>query len=127
MEEKALIEEMQILEVTRQLTKWMIERNTAAINKIVDANFTLTHMTGYVQPKLEWFSEIEKESMKYYSAIEVAHRIKVEGGKATFMNQNLVDARIWGSRNTWHLQQNMQLEKRVGQWIILNSVAKTFQ
>jgi hypothetical protein len=104
----------------------MIERNTAAMDKIVDKNFTLTHMTGYVQPKEEWFAEVEKESMKYYSAKEVNHTIKVTGSTATLMNQNMVDARIWGSRHTWPLQQIMQLEKRNGKWIILNSVASTF-
>lgn len=119
-------DEVAILAVTRQLTQWMVERDTAAMRTITDQNFTLTHITGYVQPRSEWFSEIEKESMKYYSAKEVAHTIKVEGNKAVFMNQNLLDARIWGSRNTWRLQQTMQLEKQGGKWIILNSVAKTF-
>jgi hypothetical protein len=126
MEQKMPTEEMQILEVTRQLTLWMIERNTVDMNKIVDENFTLTHITGYVQQKDEWFAEIENESMKYYSAKEVKHSVTINGDRATFMNKNLLDARIWGSRNTWRLQQNMQLQKRNGKWIILNSVAKTF-
>jgi hypothetical protein len=126
MEQKMPTEEMQILEVTRQLTLWMIERNTVDMNKTVDEKFTLTHITGYVQQKDEWFAEIEKESMKYYSVKEVKHSVTINGDRATFMNQNLLDARIWGSRNTWRLQQNMQLEKRNGKWIILNSVAKTF-
>ncbi|MEY2869104.1 MAG: hypothetical protein RIR01_1584, partial [Bacteroidota bacterium] len=46
----------QVLDVTRKLTELMIDKNTTAIDKIVDANFTLTHITGYVQPKEEWFS-----------------------------------------------------------------------
>jgi Domain of unknown function (DUF4440) len=119
-------DETQILSVARQLTQLMIERNTAAIAKIVDENFILTHITGYVQPKEEWFAEIERESMKYYSAKEVKHEIKVNGNKAEFMNQNLLDARIWGSRNTWRLQQKMTLEKRSGKWIILKSAASVF-
>lgn len=119
-------DETQILSVTRQLTQLMIERNTASIARIVDEKFTLTHITGYVQPKEEWFSEIERESMKYYSAKEVKHEIKVNGNKAEFVNLNLLDARIWGSRNTWRLQQKITLEKRAGKWIILKSVASTF-
>ena len=119
-------DEMQILSVTRQLTQLMIERNTAAIAMIVDKSFTLTHITGYVQPKEDWFSEIERESMKYYSVKEVKHEIKVNGNKAAFIHQNLLDARIWGTRNTWRLQQKMTLEKRDGKWIILNSIASIF-
>ena len=126
MKEVITDDEAQILAVTRQLTQLMIERNTTVLGKILDKNFTLTHITGYVQPGSEWFAEIEKESMKYCSAKEVAHSIKVDGERAEFVQQNLLDARIWGSRDTWRLQQKMQLEKRNRQWMILNSVAALF-
>lgn len=116
----------QVLDVTRQLTELMMERNTAAMSKIVDEYFTLTHITGYVQSKAEWFSEIESERMKYYSYEEVKTTMKIDGDKAIFVGQNLLDARIWGTRNKWRLQQTMHLEKRNGKWIILKSVAATF-
>ncbi len=120
------IDKSQVLEVTRQLTTLMIDKNTLGMNKILDTHFTLTHITGYVQPKVEWLSEIESESMKYYSYKEVKTIVKIEENKATFVGQNLLDARIWGSRNTWRLQQTMYLEKRNEKWIILKSVATTF-
>lgn len=119
-------DELQVLNITRQLTQLMIEKNTEAIDKIVDSNFTLTHITGYVQSKEEWFSEIESERMKYYSYKEVKTTVKIDGDKATFAGQNILDARIWGSRNNWRLQQTMLLEKPNGKWIILKSVATTF-
>src|SRR4051812_42067018 len=64
MNDKLNTDETEILSVTRQLTELMIERNTGAMARIVDENFALTHITGYVQPKEEWFAEIERESMK---------------------------------------------------------------
>ena len=115
-----------VIEVTRQLAQLMIEKDTVAMNKILDKDYTLTHMTGYVQPKAEWFNEVIKESMKYYSAEEVKNSVKINGNEAEVIAQNLVDASIWGNRNTWRLQQTMQLEKRNGKWIILKSVATTF-
>jgi hypothetical protein len=117
---------LQILDVTRQLTQLMIEGNTSEINKIVDQDFTLTHITGYVQSKEEWFSEIRTERMKYYSYKEVKTSINIDGDKAVFVGQNILDARIWEMRNNWRLQQTMQLEKRNGKWIIVKSVATTF-
>ena len=119
-------DEAQILAVTRKLTQLMIETDTAALSQILDKDFTLTHITGYVQPKAEWFAEIENESMKYFSAKEVAHSIKINENEAECVQKNLLEARIWGSRNTWRLQQKMQLEKRNGEWIILNSLATLF-
>lgn len=119
-------DESKVLTVIRQLATLMIARDTVAMNIVLDEHYTLTHITGYVQPKAEWFAEVARESMKYYSAKEVNHSIKINGNRADVMVQNMVDARIWGSRNTWRLQQTMQLEKRNGNWIILNSIATTF-
>ncbi|MEJ7558816.1 MAG: nuclear transport factor 2 family protein [Pedobacter sp.] len=116
----------QVLAVTRLLTQLMIDRNTVELNKILAPDFTLTHMTGYVQSKKEWFSEIANERMKYYSYKEVKTSVEIKGEKATFIGQNVLDARIWGSRNKWRLQQVMQLENRNGKWIFLNSIATTF-
>ena len=116
----------QVIAVTRKLTNLMIERNIAEMDKIVDERFTLTHITGYKQPKAEWFTEIESESMKYYGYKEVSTSVKINGNRAEFIGRNQLDARIWGARNNWWLKQKMQLEKRNDKWIILNSVASTF-
>ncbi|WP_228433625.1 nuclear transport factor 2 family protein [Chryseobacterium polytrichastri] len=126
--ETAKIEDnqLQILTVTQTLTELMIEKDIIGINKIVDVDFTLTHITGYVQSKKDWFTEIESEQMKYYSYTEVKTSVSITADKATFVGQNLLDARIWGTRNTWRLQQTIQLEKRNGKWIILKSVATIF-
>ncbi|MEH0153032.1 nuclear transport factor 2 family protein [Limibacter armeniacum] len=119
-------EENKVLEVIRHFTNLMIDQNTTEMEKMVDKGFTLTHITGVVQSKEDWFDEIDQESMKYYTAKELNRTVKVDGDRAELMNQNLLDARIWGSRDTWRLQQIYQLEKRNGTWIILNAVASTF-
>jgi hypothetical protein len=116
----------QVIAITRRLTQWMIDRNIAKMDTILAAGFTLTHITGYVQPKKEWFSEIESERMKYYSAKDVKSSVEIDGDEATFVGQQLLDARIWGTRNTWRLQQTMKLQKWNGEWIILKSIATTF-
>lgn len=115
-----------VLDVTHRLTQLMIDKNTVEINKLLDSSFTLTHITGYVQPKQEWLLEIEKETMKYYSFTEITVFVNIHGDKAVFIGQNVLDARIWGTRNKWRLQQTMQLEKRNDKWIILQSVAALF-
>ncbi|MCF2505298.1 nuclear transport factor 2 family protein [Dyadobacter sp. CY107] len=126
MQQNTINEEGAVLATVRQLGQLMVARDTASMNNILDEHYTLTHMTGYVQPKLEWFGEVQKETMKYYSAKEVDHQVTLNGIKADVTVKNMVDARIWGSRNTWRLQQQMKLEKRNGKWIILQSIASTF-
>lgn len=119
-------DEAEITNIAHLLTKLMIEKDTVSMNQILDNSFTLTHITGYVQPKKEWFAEIADESMKYYSTKEVMIKVKLNGNHAECVFRNMLDARIWGSRNTWPLQQTLYLEKQAGNWIILKSVATTF-
>ncbi|KQO32155.1 hypothetical protein ASF10_21520 [Flavobacterium sp. Leaf82] len=126
MEKDKTEDSSQVLDTTRQLTQLMIDRNTIELNRILDEHFTLTHITGYVQSKKEWFSEIESERMKYYAYSEVKTSVTIDKDKAVFVGQNLLDARIWGTRHNWRLQQTMDLEKRNGKWVILKSVATTF-
>jgi len=126
MQQNTINEEAAVLATVRQLAQLMIARDTVSMNNILDEHYTLTHMTGYVQPKSEWFGEVQKETMRYYSAKEVGHQVKLKGNKAEVTVKNMVDARIWGSRNTWRLQQQMKLENRNGKWIILQSIASTF-
>lgn len=126
MEENITNDEAAVHATVRHQAQLMIARDTIAMDKILDHQYTLTHMTGYVQPKAEWFDEVAKESMKYYSAKEVNHVVKINGNNADVTVQDLVDARICGTRNTWRLQQKMKLEKRNGKWIILTSVASTY-
>lgn len=119
-------DKQEVLQTVRRLAELMIKRDTSEMEKILDEKYTLTHMTGYVQPKDEWFKEVLSERMKYYSAKEVSNIVHINVNKADVTMQNLVDARIWGSRNTWRLQQIIKLEKIKGKWIILSSVASTF-
>lgn len=119
-------DQSEILVITRQLTQLMIKKNTDGISKILGHDFTLTHITGYIQSKNEWLSEIKNESMEYYSCTEVKTSVEITNCHATFVGQNLLDAQIWGTRNIWRLQQTMELEKQNGKWIILKSVAQIF-
>lgn len=125
-EDKTNNDKRLILDITRLLTELMIKKNTIGMNEILDGRFTLTHITGYLQSKNEWLSEIAAGRMNYYAYKEVMTWVHIDGNKATFTGQNLLDARIWDFRNNWRLQLIMQLEKRNGKWVILKSVATTF-
>lgn len=119
-------EEAKVIATVRQLAILMVEKDIEGMREILDTNYTLTHMTGYIQPKEEWFNEVIRESMQYYSAQEVSYNVTINNDTAEVTVRNLVDARIWGNRHTWQLQQKMKLKKSGEKWIILKSVASTF-
>lgn len=51
MEQFTINDEAEVLATVRRLVELMIARDTVAMNNILDEHYTLTHMTGYVQPK----------------------------------------------------------------------------
>lgn len=114
-------------DAVRQLIQLMIQRDTSAMALFLAPSFTLTHITGYVQSRAEWLSEVQTESMKYYSAREVSIDSHSAGGRTVVTIRHQLDARIWGSRNVWPLQQVMTLEEQDGRWLILQSVATLFR
>jgi len=117
-----------IIQLYRDENKAMVEKDLSKLNKILSSSMKLTHMTGYVQPKLEWIDQIQNDEMQYLSSKEDAIKdIEITADKACFIGQNRVQAKIWGGgANTWSLQMKMYFEKKNGQWIIANQVASTY-
>ncbi len=45
----------------------MHDGDTSALDELLDNAFTLTHITGYVQPKAEWLAEIRAGRFTYHA------------------------------------------------------------
>lgn len=115
-----------ISDIIHSLTSRMITRDIEGLDSILDNDFTLTHITGYVQPKREWLAEISTEKMRYYASEEIELSISVTEDDAVCRFRQLIDAKIWGTRSQWPLQQTINLHRRNGSWTIGRSVARTF-
>ncbi|CAJ1177993.1 hypothetical protein FD33_GL000952 [Companilactobacillus paralimentarius DSM 13238 = JCM 10415] len=117
-----------IMQLYRDENTAMVKKDINRLNEILASSMTLTHMTGYVQPKLEWIDQIQNDEMQYLSSKEDdIKNIEINGSKASLVGQNQVQAKIWGGGvNTWPLQMKMYYEKKNGEWIITNQVASTY-
>lgn len=117
-----------IIQLYRAENEAMVTKDINKLNEILAPSMTLTHMTSYVQPKLEWIDQIQNEEMKYFSSKEDAIKdIKIDGDQASLIGQNQVQAKIWGGGiNTWPLQMEMFFTKQDGQWIIAKQIASTY-
>jgi len=117
-----------IKQLFRAENKAMVEKDLVTLNDVLAPSMELTHMTGYVQPKLEWINQIQNDEMQYFSSKEEAIKdIEINGNKASFTSQNRVQARIWGGGvNTWLLQTKVYFEKKNDKWIIVKQVASTY-
>ncbi|KAF0467563.1 nuclear transport factor 2 family protein [Pediococcus pentosaceus] len=121
-------DEEQIVQLYRAENEAMVKKDISRLDMILGDRMTLTHMTGYVQPKLEWIDQIQNEEMQYLESKEEAIKdIRVEENWGQLTGQNLVTAKIWGgSKNVWPLQMKMHFEKNNGRWVISKQVASTY-
>lgn len=118
-----------IIELYRQENQAMVDKDIVKLNEILSPSMQLQHMTGYMQPKLEWIDQIQNGEMKYFSSIEEnIKEIVIEGNSASLIGQNKVMASVWGSHQvaTWPLQMKMEFAKSNGKWTIANQIASTY-
>ena len=106
------------------LCEAMIAGDVAELASILTDDFTLTHMTGYVQSKAEWLDDIDSGQMQYHRMETVQAIVSTEGPALTA--RTLTDATIWGSRGTWRLTLQSWFEPRGDGWVIGRTVASTW-
>ena len=119
-------EEMAVYDTYRKFYTYKIDQNIQGLNTILDPNFHLVHMTGYSQSREEWLSQVADGQMRYFGGTEERVLVQVNGDKATLQSRNKIDARIYGNRRVWNLELNFDMEKRNGQWVILEAVAHSY-
>lgn len=116
-----------IKKVVRNLTQAMINQDMKSLNELLAPQSNLTHITGIVQSKEEWLSQIKAGTMKYFASVEEELKIeKLEEKNAYVQVKNKVTAKIYGTKNTWPLQLNFELDKSDNNWIIVSSNASLY-
>lgn len=117
-----------IVQLYRDENEAMVKKDINKLNEILAEDMKLTHMTGYVQPKLEWIDQIQNDEMQYFESEEDnITDIVIKGDMASLVGQNQVQAKIWGGGiNTWYLQMKMYYQRKNGKWIIVSQVASTY-
>lgn len=118
----------EIINLYRMENAAMVKKDLVTLNRILAPSMTLVHMTGYVQPKMEWIDQIQNGYFNYYfSEEEKIKDIRIKGNYAELTGQNQVKASLGGSKpHIWPLQMKMKFTKKNGQWIITNQVASTY-
>lgn len=119
--------EQEVAEVARTQTKAMINGDIDTLKKVIAPNAKLIHITGAVQMRDEWLSQIKIGRMHYFSSHEVLFQVTViDDTHAEVISRNEIDARIYGFRNTWPLEGRTKLEKINGIWQIVESKASMY-
>jgi len=89
--------------------EFMINKDILSLEKILDDDFVLVHMTGHKQNKQEYLDCIKNGTLNYYS--NITENIIIESD-TKFTGQSKVSAAVFGgSKHTWNLELTIELTK----------------
>lgn len=104
----------------------MVRGDTTALDALLDDRFTLTHITGYEQPKAEWLAEMRAGQFRYHRIDPRTVTVALAGDTASLVGRFVVDATVYGSRSLWRLQLAQQYTRQAGRWTATASAATTW-
>lgn len=119
-------DEQALVELYRTMNTEMVAANVDALDKMLTADYTLTHMTGYKQSRAEWLAQVKSGEMDYFSTKEVSVKPTVNGDRGQLIGRAITEANIWGMHGTWGLQLIIDYEKHNGKWLMSKAVASAF-
>jgi ketosteroid isomerase-like protein len=101
----------------------MVDARTDTLDELLDENFSLVHITGYEQPKDEWFGVVRSGRFNYHR-IDIDQKslsVNVTGDTAAVAGRGIFDATINGTRNDWRLQFTLRCARRDDRWVIAHA------
>ncbi|MEU2734841.1 nuclear transport factor 2 family protein [Streptomyces sp. NPDC007095] len=82
----------------------MANGDAEALDDLLNDGFTLTHMTGYVQPKAEWLSQMRTRQFVCHTIDEQSLSVETESDSVLLVGKIVTDATVYGTRARWRLQ-----------------------
>ena len=113
-------EQMEILLLQAQYCQAMTDADTDTMRELVSEDMTYTHMSGKTQTREEYFADIEKGRLNYFTIGIEKPVIEVDGDTATIEYTSVLNANAYGARGTFHMSGIHHYEKRDGSWILVN-------
>ena len=105
----------------------MVAGDVDALGALLADGCTLTHMTGYRQPKEEWLADVGSGRMTYHAMEDVEVSIDVSDGLPVLTARTRTEATIWGAHGTWPLQLRIQFTFECTAWLADDAVASVWR
>lgn len=115
-----------VLDAYRAHLRAMVTGDTDALGALLADDFSLTHMTGYVQPAAEWLSQIDDGQFTYHRVDERSTNLDLHDDAARIVGRIVTDATVYGTRASWRLQLELDYVRCNDTWLAVRSVASTW-
>ena len=105
----------------------MVAGDADRLGELLTDGFTLTHMTGYQQPKAEWLADVGSGAMTYHTIKDVDVTVELDDATPMVTASTRTEATIWGSNGTWPLRLRIRFSHERGSWLASETVASTWR
>lgn len=113
-------EERSVLYRQAEYCQAMTDADIDKMREIVSEDMTFTHMSGRQQTREEYFSDIAKGRLNYFTIGIESPEIEVEGDTASITFTSVLNANAYGARGTYRMKGTHHYEKRDDAWIAVN-------
>lgn len=113
-------EEFSVLYRQAEYCQAMTEANIVKMREIVSEDMTFIHMSGKQQTREEYFSDIARGRLNYFTIGIESPLIAVEGNKASITFTSVLNANAYGARGTFRMRGTHYYEMIDGLWIAVN-------
>ncbi|MFD7441232.1 nuclear transport factor 2 family protein [Streptomyces sp. NPDC059909] len=106
----------EVVDAYRAQLRAMTDGDTDALDVLLGDGLTLTHITGYVQPKAEWLSQMRAGRFVYHEVVQKNVTIEVEVDTARLIGRIVTDATVHGTHADRRLRLTMEYARESGTW-----------
>jgi len=105
----------------------MVDADTDTLRALSTPDSHAEHISGYNQPREEWFDQIVSAYFDYHSIDNQSIEVTMTGPtSATLVARSTIDVTIGGSRNTWRLESTVDYVKVEGRWLSGDGSSRTY-
>ena len=98
----------------------MTDTDIDKMREIVSEDMIFTHMSGRQQTREEYFADIERGRLNYFTIGIENPSITTEGDIAEITYTAVLSANAYGARGTYRMTGTHRYEQRDGEWIAVN-------
>ena len=90
------------------------------MREIVSRDMVFVHMSGKKQSRDEYFADIEKGRLVYYTIGIEDPVLNINGDKASITYTSVLNANAYGARGTFRMKGTHHYERKNDRWIMVN-------
>jgi hypothetical protein len=117
-----------ILHALSRYHQCMVAALPDELDALLEPGYSLVHITGYVQPRLEWLAAIGSGEFDYHriELMQDCLSVAMSGDAATVTGKGVFHATIQGLKAPWRLAFTLQYVHRDGHWRVANARYTTY-